>query len=158
MYGRFLASYSAQTGTITAFPQAMPNLRGLLFIGLRHEASGWLLLAVSVPVLWLAVKAARRMEAAFAAGLVAAVLLSYHANLHDLTLLILPAFVAIARSGWRSFAGGIAAFILLPPLLLALMVAHTLALAAIPVVLLLYGLSRLRVGAENPLAVTGAND
>jgi hypothetical protein len=38
------------------------------------------------------------------------------------------------------------------------MVTHTLGLAAIPVFLLLYEISRSRVGAENPLAVSGAND
>jgi hypothetical protein len=108
-------------------------------------------------VLWVGLRAARRTEAAFAAATLAAVLLSYHANLHDLTLLIVPAFVAIARFGWRSLAGGITALILLPPLLLVLMVTHTLALAAIPLVLLLYGISRIR-DPENSLAVTFAND
>lgn len=148
-YWHFLASYPVQAATITAWPPSMPNLRGLLFMIFRHEPPLWIVLAVSVPFLWQAARGERSRETGFAAALLAGILLSYHANLHDLTLLVLPAFVVVALSKRRVFA--IRLLVLLPPLLVILMVTHALALTAIPVLLLLFAIPDRSLLAVSPL-------
>lgn len=87
---------SAQLAT-SQFPAAMPNLRGLLYgCGGRYLPHLWLLgitLTLSAAVFLWVVSLARkeRDEAtAFALVVIAALLLSYHLNYHDLTLLLLP--------------------------------------------------------------------
>lgn len=69
------------------FPVDMPNLHGLTF-GLTHGASWGLILNV---VLCCAVLAfAARQQASLLVALPAAMLVSYHMQPHDLTLLLLP--------------------------------------------------------------------
>lgn len=87
---------SAQLAT-SQFPAAMPNLRGLLYgCGGRYLPHLWLLvitLGLSTAVLlWVAylVRRERDEATAFALAGIAALLLSYHLNFHDLTLLLLP--------------------------------------------------------------------
>ncbi len=87
---------SAQLAT-SQFPAAMPNLRGLLYgCGGRYLPHLWLLgitLALSAAAfLWVVylVRRERDEATAFALVVIAALLLSYHLNFHDLTLLLLP--------------------------------------------------------------------
>ncbi len=151
-YWHFFASYTVQSGTITAWPPVMPNLRGLLFMIFRHEPPLSVVLAASVPVLWQTARGERSRDAGFAAAILSAVLLSYHANLHDLTLLVLPAFVVVAISRRRAFTSGITLLTLLPLLSVVFMVTHTLALTAVPVLFLLFA-----IPVRDPLAVSPLN-
>jgi hypothetical protein len=88
---------SAERVTYGAFPQSMPNLRGLadgtmdLFLGVSaaHFATAAISLLV---VIWAAMR-----RQSFALALIAALLVSFHLNLHDLSLLALP--IALVLDG-----------------------------------------------------------
>jgi Glycosyltransferase family 87 len=95
-YLRSLVSMSAgvqsgaQRQVWAIYPEAMPNLRGLLSVVVgRHGAPGltqWLIVALSVLLLgWVASR-----RASFPLALVASVLVSYHGLIHDATLLLIP--------------------------------------------------------------------
>jgi hypothetical protein len=142
LYGRFLTAYAIPTGITTVWPQGMPNLRGLLFLVLGREAPLPILAVASVPMLWLATRAWQNAANGFAAALLAALLMSYHANLHDLVLLLIPVFVMARTVAWRSPLGISLLLILLPPMLALLLLSGTVALAAIPMSALLLVMPR----------------
>ena len=81
---------SAGRVTYGAFPQGMPNLRGLadgsmgqfLTVSAAHFSTAAISLLV---IIWAAMR-----RQSFPLALIAALLVSYHLNLHDLSLLALP--------------------------------------------------------------------
>src|SRR6185312_10779083 len=69
------------------FPVDMPNLHGLTF-GLTHGASWGL--ALNIVLCCIVMVFAARQKASLLIALPAAMLVSYHMQPHDLTLLLLP--------------------------------------------------------------------
>jgi hypothetical protein len=114
---------SAQLAT-SQFPVAMPNLRGLLYgCGGRYLPHWWLLaitLAISAALLvWVTYLLRRERDdaTAFALAIIGALLLGYHLNFHDLTLLLLP-MALLAGRAWSHFGALVSACFLLPVLIL----------------------------------------
>jgi len=94
------------------FPRAMPNLRGMLFsLGGARLPNIWLqagIVGVSLLVLWWTARRGKHITSpgsAFALAIVCALLVSYHLQLHDLALLILPIAVWLDRACQKSIAG-----------------------------------------------------
>lgn len=133
------------------FPWAMPNLRGLLFsLGGAHVPNAWLqgeIVCLSLLVLlWTA---RRRKEItspgnAFALAIVCALLVSYHLQIHDLTLLILPITLWLDRVSQKSMvverirAAALPVLFLVPPIYLFLTTYGLLWLLCLPMLALLY--------------------
>jgi hypothetical protein len=83
-------------------PKTMPNLRGFLasLPGLDSRLIFALTLAVSVGLLWLATRQATRTPEpveVFAIAVCFVILVSFHTNLYDMALLLLPALVLLAK-------------------------------------------------------------
>jgi hypothetical protein len=146
--GLVSVSRSAPSGTLGVFPFVMPNLRGLI-----SGVSGWLLpgkiilaltIALSVCVAvwaWQILKRARlEGDAAFSLATTAAIFLSYHLYIHDLSVMQIPlGLMGGCKHSYVSRATLL--FYLAPPFLL--IVWHNLLfLLALPVALFLYGISR----------------
>ncbi len=102
-FPRFLLQFShLPPGVSGAYPETMPNLRGLM-ISLFHAslspmAIGAMVFALSALVLLLVgISCVRRQESSselsFSLIVVASLLIGYHVNGHDLTLLLLPIFL-----------------------------------------------------------------
>jgi hypothetical protein len=102
-FPRFLLRFShLPPGVAGAYPETMPNIRGLM-ISLFHAslspiAIGVVVCAISALVLLLVgVACVRRqgssLELSFSLIVVASLLIGYHVNGHDLTLLLLPIFL-----------------------------------------------------------------
>jgi len=94
------------------FPRAMPNLRGMLFsLAGPHLPKVWLqgaIVAVSLLVLWWTARRGKHIASpgsSFALAIVCALLVSYHLQVHDLTLLILPIVILLDRASQKSMAG-----------------------------------------------------
>jgi len=138
-YPRFLHSLNG-VSLSGIHPYAMPNLRGLCALAFsgspRAEPAALLALSVMVFVLawngWRQAAAQRgRTALAVSNTVLAAVLLSYHASPHDLTLLIMPlaiTFAYLRTMGARSSRLRVA--LLVTALALALPPAHVFALRA----------------------------
>jgi Glycosyltransferase family 87 len=135
-------------------PNAMANLRGLcaLVFAATPRAGQAALLLVSLVVVLVALDGWRKAtgpgsaELAISSTVLAAVLVSYHANPHDLVLLLIPLAVTAvhlhrthaARSSTRWFALLITALVLaLPPVYLWSLHVHQFAPLAVPIILLL---------------------
>lgn len=87
-------------------PKMMPNLRGLatLLLGGHPRLATALVLAASAGLLaWAAWKFDERMpsERSLALLVCFACLVSYHMNLHDLSLLLMPLLLVVAGTLWR---------------------------------------------------------
>lgn len=144
-------------------PQAMANLRGLAGFLLRHHSSRWQMLATGilsgvalVPTLgaWKRVRSvalatsptaalADEFDSAFASTLLFALLVSFHLNPHDLSLLLLAilllhhGFSSLPRRSWeRVLTIGLLTILFLPPLHLWMLQASAYALVGIPVLAL----------------------
>ena len=138
-YPSFLKNVAAHPGTHVQ-PSIMANLRGLLFLALRHDPPLWAaVLASAALVLW----AARNwdgIESGFSIAVVVTVLVSYHSNPHDLTVLLLPLGIAASRIR-RNFPWNFAVlfgFVAVPAALLLL---NVFAIVALPIFALAYWLS-----------------
>jgi Glycosyltransferase family 87 len=131
----------AQRQVWAIYPEAMPNLRGLLSVVVGshggHGLAQWLIVGFSI--LLLGGVASRR--ASFPLALVAAVLVSYHGLIHDAALLVIPigllsASSMNARCPIAHWPMALAAVILTTPTLL-LVSGSWFSLLAIPVLVLL---------------------
>lgn len=126
----------ARYGALGVVPLAMPNLRGLLFplsaiISSRSVLAVTLALSAAV-ALWafhVLTRGNLDLELGFAFATVAAVLLSYHLSLQDLTILLLPFALVAGKS--RKLTRAVWSFYLAPPLLFIASV-NTLFLLALP--------------------------
>jgi len=119
-YPRFLLHLRAQpfAGVI---PQAMANLRGLTYFLFRSDQSTWAVAAVTILsasaliktlTIWKQARLASSLspnsssrdefDLAFTNTVVFALLVSYHLNPHDLTLLLLPISVLLQRRFGRT--------------------------------------------------------
>jgi hypothetical protein len=142
----------------------MANFRGLTYLFFRRDQSPWAVAIVSIVSAWALAKTVaywRRarltanrgfvalgpgeFDLAFANAVLFALLVSYHLNPHDLSLLLLPISLllhyALARSSrglnprdWAAL--GLLAILFLPPLHVWALKAGVYALIALPVFLL----------------------
>ena len=139
-----LVTTSAVNGAASGqIPSKMPNLRGLVhsladpylpsFVATILTA-----LLSAVLLVWMA-RCLRNKDSdiAFALATIAALLLSYHLHVHDLTLLLLPIGLLAARPT-KPFTILVFACFVLPPLLLLSGSDHTLFVLAIPSFALLF--------------------
>jgi glycosyl transferase family 87 len=133
------------------FPRAMPNLRGMLFsLGGAHLPNVWLqagIAGVSLFVLWWTARRGKHITSpgsAFGLAIVCALLVSYHLQLHDLALLILPIAVWLDRACQKSIAGERVIAAALPglffvqPIYLFLTTHGLLPLLSLPILALLF--------------------
>jgi hypothetical protein len=125
----------------------MANLRGLVHLCIGSDSLWAKAILVSVSVLlmvWAARSVNLETEQSFAIVVCFAVLVSYHANQHDLTILLIPMQLAIGNQMWKNPDGWkvIVPIILLFQPLLYLIVggAASTGLLALVVVWLWYGL------------------
>jgi len=95
---------SRHAATFHLFPETMPNLRGLLTLLLGSAAPPSALnLSIGILSLALLFWAGRQLawkrafELSFALALVATLLVSFHLLVHDLSLLIIPAFLLLSH-------------------------------------------------------------
>ena len=156
-HARFLLGVSSGLGTPGdqlrngIFPRAMPNLRGLLFsLGGAHLPNVWLQSEiVGLSLLVLLWTARRRKEItspgnAFALAIMCALLVSYHLQIHDLTLLILPITLWLDRVSQKSMeveqirAAALPVLFLVPPIYLFLTTHGLLWLLSLPMLALLF--------------------
>jgi Glycosyltransferase family 87 len=156
-HGRFLLG--AINGLATSgdqsrngiFPRAMPNLRGMLFsVGGAHLPNIWLqagIAGVSLFVLWWTARRGKHITSpgsAFALAIVCALVVSYHLQLHDLVLLIVPIAVWLDRACQTSIAGESVTAAALPglffvqPIYLFLTTHGLLSLLSLPILALLF--------------------
>lgn len=168
IYPRFLLHLRTQpfAGIV---PEAMANFRGLAFLLFRRDQSPWAVVAVSIVSAWalaqtlgywrharlaayrgpetrgLAASRPDEFDLAFANAVLFALLVSYHLNPHDLSLLLLPislllhhALVRAPRElnlrDWTTL--GLLTILFLPPLHVWTLKADVYALVALPVLLL----------------------
>jgi hypothetical protein len=169
-YPRFLRSLDG-ISLSGIHPYAMPNLRGLCALALagspEAELAGLLALSVIVFALawagWkqVATQGGKTMLAA-SNTVLAAVLLSYHASPHDLTLLVLPLAITFAylqtmgaRSSRLRLALLVTAVVLaLPPAYVFALRAHRYSLLALAV-LALFAVTYLEIGRSPDAGQTG---
>ena len=162
-YPDFLAHLQAQPFAGIS-PQAMANFRGLAYFFFRSDRSPWAVAAISILSATaliktlLNLKSARlashlelssasqhEFDRAFASTVLVALLVSYHLNPHDLSLLLLPMVVLLRETGEtkqpltnfpRSWIIALSAILFLPPLHLLTLQMHSYALVSIPLVAL----------------------
>jgi hypothetical protein len=96
-----------------AYTPFIVNLRGMLWQLLRHEPAVWLVALLSVAFLILAAVTWNDVATGFSIALTVSVLTSFHAHYYELSLLLLPFAVLIARVRWNHALIGIAALIIL---------------------------------------------
>ncbi len=148
-------------------PQAMANFRGLASLLFANEHSGWLIPIIgtlSAAPLWPTLIAWKRAQVpassdstqafdrAFSATLLFALLVSYHLNPHDLSLLLVPlavllrqawpktspsAFVGKTTANWVRFS--LIGVLFLPPLHIWALIKGSYALIALPMMVLFVG-------------------
>jgi hypothetical protein len=160
LYPKFLLHFKEQPFAGFA-PQAMANLRGLTYFFFHSDQSPWAIAALwilSAAALITALtgwKCARlasssdvvstqgEFDLAFSNTVLFALLVSYHLNPHDLSLVLLPIFLLLQRTlmrtplqptGWATLA--LLAILFLPPLHLWGLWADVYELVGIPVLLL----------------------
>jgi len=159
-YPAFLSRLGAQKFA-GVFPRAMANFRGSIYFFLHSDRStaaiaavciGSMLALLATLFVWNgprrpatalpAVESRDDFDLAFVNTVLFALLVSYHLNPHDLTLLLLPiavllyrAFAPAARTADRITAG-LAGILFLPPLHLWALQRNAYALISIPVLLL----------------------
>jgi hypothetical protein len=163
VYPTFLLHLGAQpfAGIV---PQAMANFRGLTYFFFQRDQSLWAVVVVSmlsVTALAMAVTGwnevhvpshlspaasmQNHFDLLFANCVVFALLVSYHLNPHDLSLLLLPMVLMLRHSAGasplvtgspRSLILGLSAVLFLPPLHLFALQAHAYALVSVPLIAL----------------------
>lgn len=160
LYPMFLLHFHEQPFAGFA-PQAMANLRGLTYFFLHRDQSTWAIVALSILSAaalittlagWKYAGLASspndpnpqgKFDLAFSNTVLFAVLVSYHLNPHDLSLVLLPVFLLLQRTlaraplhfiGWVTL--GLLAILFLPPLHWWALKADVYDLVCIPVLLL----------------------
>lgn len=161
VYPKFLAHLRAQSfAGIT--PQAMANFRGLTCFLFHRDQSLWAVAAVSILSAaaliktltgWKHVRLASYLrpmvlrpvefDVAFANTVLFALLVSYHLNPHDLSLLLLPMVLVLRDTAGTTLTNSsrrliiaLSAVLFLPPLHLLALRAHAYALVSIPLIAL----------------------
>jgi Glycosyltransferase family 87 len=171
-HARFLLGVSSGLATSGdqlrngAFPWAMPNLRGMLFsLGGAHLPNVWLqsvIVSVSLFVLWWAASKREEItspESTFALAIVCALLVSYHLQIHDLTLLTIPIALWLDCASRKATAGegirtaSLPGLFLVQPIYLLLTTHGLLWLLCLPMLALL----RLWPRSDLPLPSSAAN-
>jgi len=160
-YPSFLLHLPQQTFA-GIFPQAMANFRGLVYLVFRGNRSAWTIAAMSLLSAIALLKtladwnrarnaspsnSASRLEfdTAFASTVMFALLVSYHLNPHDLSLLLLPISLLLhfgwlrtprprARANWVILSLLVVLFV--PPLHLWALQAQSYNLISVPLLLL----------------------
>jgi hypothetical protein len=133
------------------FPRGMPNLRGMLFsLSGAHLPNVWLqseIVGVSLLVLWWTARRRKEMTSpgsAFVLALLCAMFVSYHLQVHDLTLLILPVALLLNRASQESAMrkqikiAALPGLFLVPPVYLVLTTHGLLWLLCLPMLALLF--------------------
>jgi hypothetical protein len=161
VYPKFLMNLQAQSfaGIV---PQAMANLRGLTYLFFPHDQFPRAIIAVSILSavaliatlrVWKNAQRASSLDAsdqtqhefdlAFANTVVFALLVSYHLNPHDLSLLLLPVALLLHRGSVPHASGpadwitiGLLGILFLPPLHLWALKTGVYALIGLPLVAL----------------------
>jgi hypothetical protein len=153
VYPRFLLSLQSQAFAGIA-PQAMANFRGLAFLLFRDDNSPWAVAAIFIlsaaalieaVFIWKRAKVVGEFDLAFAVTILFSLLVSYHLNPHDLSLLLLPISLLLhlglaqpvritGRTKWIVFS--LLAVLFLPPLHLWALKTGVYALVAIPILIL----------------------
>jgi Glycosyltransferase family 87 len=168
VYPKFLIHVQAQAYS-GIFPQAMANFRGLIFIFFHRDQTDWavagvcLLSAASLTKILIDWKRARAtsparpvgtsrddIDAAFANTIIFALLVSYHLNPHDLSLLLLAIAVLLRCTLAQKSVGHpakwvvlvLSAILVLPPMHLWGLKADAYALVALPLALLFVSTGR----------------
>jgi glycosyl transferase family 87 len=146
------------------FPQAMANFRGLIYVVFYHDHSAWAAIAglsilsaaalIKILFDWkhtrrvsgqnVAIESQSNFDLAFANTVLFSLLVSYHSNPHDLSLLVLPMAVmlhaALGRRPSLAYLGNRTILLLLilflPPLHVWALKAGVYALVAVPIVFL----------------------
>jgi alpha-1,2-mannosyltransferase len=95
-----------------AYTSTMVNLRGLLRLTTGHEPLAWIAAALSALLIVIAAQAWRDVETGFSVALIASVFSSYHAYFSELTLLLIPFAVFVARAPWNRWSISLTAFAL----------------------------------------------
>jgi hypothetical protein len=163
-YPEFLGHLQAQPFAGIS-PRAMANIRGLTYFFLRSDQSPWAVAAVSIfsvgalimtLTYWRRARLAGQrnpetsmassraeFDHAFANTVLFALLVSYHLNPHDLSLLLLPMFLLLRESAGitltsssRRWTIALSAILFLPPLHLLALQAHVYALVSMPLLAL----------------------
>jgi hypothetical protein len=129
----------------------MPNLRGMLFsLGGADLPNVWLqgeIAGVSLLVLWWTARRGKHITSpgsAFALAIVCALLVSYHLQVHDLTLLILPIALWLDRASQKSMVverirtAALPGLFLVQPIYLFLTTHGLLWLLSLPMLALLF--------------------
>jgi hypothetical protein len=100
------------------YPAAMPNLRGFFYFLLNAKVSAFTISALTIVssavlLMWLiartrdlAMRATEKFDADFSAIVLFTLLVSYHLLIHDLSLLILPAFLLLIGSTADAWQAG----------------------------------------------------
>jgi|HubBroStandDraft_1064217.scaffolds.fasta_scaffold00004_19 hypothetical protein len=146
-------------------PSAMANFRGLAWVFFHSDRSAWAIVAVCIlsaaafiqaVAVWKNVRLASYssppatkagFDLAFASTIVFALLVSYHLNPHDLSLLLLPIFLLLqsvsprtlrrlSPAGW--IAAGLLGILFLPPLHLWGLKAGAYCLLSLPLLMLFF--------------------
>jgi hypothetical protein len=145
------------------FPQAMANFRGLVYVVSYHDHSAWAIAGLSIlsaaallKILFdwkhnrlasdqnAAIEIQSDFDLGFANTVLFSLLVSYHSNPHDLSLLVLPISVmlhaALARrqslAHLKSWTISVLLILFLPPLHVWALKAGVYALVAVPIVFL----------------------
>ena len=104
-------------------PESMPNLRGLIYILLHRSVSEAALARITIalsivplvpPALLLRRRSSTVFEAGYSLVMVVSLLVSYHAYLHDTSLLLLPFFLIggqMSRGRWAAHSAATASVI-----------------------------------------------
>jgi hypothetical protein len=165
LYPKFLLQFNDQPLGGMA-PQAMANLRGLTYFFFRTDDSAWAVASLSILsatalvktlTVWKQARLASdpssapatqnkdEFDLAFADTVLFALLVSYHLNPHDLTLLLLPVALMLHRTfasvtSWpragKWMTVGLLGILFLPPLHLWTLRANHYALVGLPLLVL----------------------
>jgi glycosyl transferase family 87 len=114
----------------------MANLRGLVTLVSGGGDHIWIVAVLSLAVLLLAALAWRDLDTGFSAGILASMLISYHFYPQDLSLLLIPLFIAAQRWAPATLAL-VAVTLVVLPLALALAKDGYFVLLTIPYMILL---------------------
>ena len=161
-YPKFLMHLQAQPFAGIS-PNAMANLRGLTSLLLANEHSAWLIpmvatlsaaALVQTLIAWKHAQAAvnsdstQGVDSAFSTTVLFALLVSYHLNPHDLSLLLIPLSVLLHEKRaqkalqWTMFS--LIGILFLPPLHIWMLIAESYALVALPILALFLAASVVR--------------
>lgn len=130
-YPALLAHEETTTGVL---PKQMASFRGFVTLLGGHGDYVWIVALLSLAAVVLAAGAWKDLDTGFAAAILATMLASYHFNPQDLSLALIPLFLAVKYMPRTATERVVAGAILLPTVL---WFAGCFAVLAIPMVLML---------------------